>query len=279
IEVISVEGDKWRGLRLGAVDFLEKPVTREKLMDTLAAISNFIERPARTLLVVEDDEIARQSIVELIGNGDVQTTAVGSGQEALAVLKSQQFDCLVLDIGLPDMTGLELIRKIQEELKLTNLPIVVYTGKELSKKEQTELLKLTEAVIVKDVKSPERLLDETALFLHRVQSHLPEPKRKMLQGLREADPWLAGRKVLVVDDDVRNLFALASVLEQNKMVVSYAESGREALEVPEQNPDTDILLMDVMMPDMDGYETTRAIRNMEAFASLPVIALTAKAMK
>jgi CheY-like chemotaxis protein len=279
VNVISASGQKQRGFKQGAIGYFEKPVTKEAINEAMAAIKAFIERPAKNLLVVEDDEIQRNSIVELIGNGDVETTAVASGQEALDLLTSNHFDCMVIDLGLPDMTGYELIRKVQDDLGLQNLPIVVYTGKDLTAKEEMELRQMTEAVIVKEAKSPDRLLDETALFLHRVENNLPESKRRMLQQAHNRDPILSDRKILIVDDDVRNIFALTSILEGQHMNVIYAENGLEAIKLIQESPDVEVVLMDVMMPEIDGYETTRRIREMEQFKNLPIIALTAKAMK
>jgi CheY-like chemotaxis protein len=209
----------------------------------------------------------------------VVTTAVGSGAEALAALKEQRFDCMVLDLGLPDMTGFELIERIKQEAELNELPIIVYTGKELTRKQETELRRIAESIIVKDVKSMDRLLAETALFLHRVEANLPQPKRQMLEQLYRLDPVLVGKKVLIVDDDVRNIFALTSVLERHQMQALYAENGRDALDLLQNTSDINVVLMDVMMPEMDGYETMRAIRKLRKFKSLPIIALTAKAMK
>ena len=279
VNVISAAGQKQRGYRQGAIGYFEKPVTKDAINEAMNAIKAFIDRPAKNLLVVEDDEIQRNSIVELIGNGDVETTAVATGAEALELLQTQHFDCMVIDLGLPDMTGYELIKKTQDELGLINLPIVVYTGKDLSSKEEMELRQMTEAVIVKEAKSPDRLLDETALFLHRVENNLPESKRRMLQQAHNRDPILSGRKIMIVDDDVRNIFALTSILEGQNMNVIYAENGMEAIDLIQKNPDVEIVLMDVMMPEIDGYETTRRIREMDNFRNLPIIALTAKAMK
>jgi CheY-like chemotaxis protein len=177
------------------------------------------------------------------------------------------------------MRGLELIESIKRQPELCELPIIVYTGKDLSRAQEAELRRLTETIIVKDVKSPERLLDETALFLHRVEDALPEPKRRILQQLHHKDPVLAGRRVLIVDDDLRNIFAITSALERQDMVVTYAENGRDGLAALEQGPGVDVVLTDIMMPEMDGYEVMRAIREKPAFAELPIIALTAKAMK
>jgi CheY-like chemotaxis protein/signal transduction histidine kinase/HAMP domain-containing protein len=278
VHIISAHDPTGRGLRLGAFAHLQKPVTKEALDEALGKIKNFIDSPTRNLLIIEDDENQRRAIVELIGEGDVEIAAVGSGAEALDAMRARQFDCVVLDLGLPDMTGRELIQKMKEELD-QQPPVIVYTGRELTRKEESELQQLAEAIIIKDVRSPDRLLDETALFLHRVESQLPEEKRKMLAQLHQADPILAGRKALVVDDDVRNIYALTSLLERHKMKVVYAESGREGMETLAQNPDTDVVLMDIMMPEMDGYEAMRRIRGEEQWRDLPIIALTAKAMK
>jgi CheY-like chemotaxis protein len=279
VHIISGEEQRQRALKLGAFTHLQKPVSREKLAAAFDNIAAFAQRGMRRLLIVEDDDTQRMSIVELIGNGDVQTTAVATGEEALAALRGERFDCMVLDLRLPDMTGFELIEKIQIELGLNDLPIIVYTGKELSGKEETQLRKVADAIIVKEVSSPERLLAETALFLHRVEANLPEPKRRLLEQLHRSDPVLARKKVLIVDDDVRNIFALTSALESHNMDVLHAESGQEAIDILQKTPGIDVVLMDIMMPGMDGYEATRAIRGMDGFAQLPIIALTAKAMK
>jgi CheY-like chemotaxis protein len=258
---------------------LQKPVTREALNAAFAQISAFVERRVKNLLVVEDDAAQRQSILELIGDGDVQTTAAGTAAEALAALDASQFDCMVLDLVLPDMSGFALVEAIKREPHLRELPIVIYTGKELTPDEEVKLRALADTVILKDARSPERLLDETALFLHRVEANLPEPKRRMLQQIHQTDAVLAGRKVLIVDDDLRNIYALTATLERRNMQVLYAENGQEALDVLEKTTDIDVVLMDIMMPIMDGYEAMQAIRKTERFRSLPIIALTAKAMK
>jgi CheY-like chemotaxis protein len=259
--------------------YLQKPVSAEAITQALSNIKGFVERRVKQLLVIEDDPVQAQSIIELIGNGDVKSTAVHTGVEALNLLKSQMFDCIVLDLGLPDMNGFELLNQIKQDHDLTRLPIIVYTGKELSRQEETELRRFAETIIVKDVRSPERLLDETTLFLHRVQSNLPQPKQQMLEQLRHDDPILANKKVLIIDDDVRNIFALTSLLERYQMQVIYAENGRDGIEQLEAHPDANIILMDVMMPEMDGYETTQVIRQRKRFQTLPIIALTAKAMQ
>jgi HAMP domain-containing protein/CheY-like chemotaxis protein len=279
VHVISGLGEERRGLERGALAVLTKPADSEALDQALGEIQAFLERRVKKLLVVEDDEVQRQSIVELIGNGDVEIEAVASGEEALKALAAEPYDCMVLDLKLPGMSGMKLIGKIKNDPALRRLPIIVYTGKELTRDEQRRLDKLADTVIVKDVRSPERLLDETSLFLHRVESALPERKRKMLRSLALGDPALAGKKVLVVDDDVRNIFAITSVLEQHDMEVLFAENGRDALDLLETEDGIDAVLMDIMMPEMDGYEAMRRIRKQPARRELPIIALTAKAMK
>jgi HAMP domain-containing protein/CheY-like chemotaxis protein/signal transduction histidine kinase len=279
VHIISVTDERLRSLKAGAIAHLGKPVTQEGLDAALTSIRGFIERKVRNLLVVEDNDVERQSIIELIGNGDVKTTAVATGQEALDVLDRMPVDCMVLDLGLSDMSGFELLEKMRASDAMAQIPVIVYTGKELTKKQETELRRVAETIIIKDVKSLDRLLDETALFLHRVEGNLPEPKRRMLERLHATDPALAGRTVLVVDDDIRNIFALTSILEQYGMEVTYAENGRDGIEMLKTTPAIDAVLMDVMMPEMDGYQAMREIRTQRKFKSLPIIALTAKAMK
>jgi len=278
VYMISVSDEPERSLQHGALGFLHKPADKEALSGVLSTVKSFVERQVKNLLVVEDDDVQRQSMVELIGNGDVQITAVATGQEALDALDNQHFDCMVLDLLLPDVPGLEVIQRIKKQPTLRSLPIVVYTGKDLSRKEETALKRLSQTVIIKDVKSPERLLDETALFLHRNTANLPDAKREILERLHRSDTVLAGKRVLIVDDDIRNIFAMTAVLERHKMDVGAAESGIDALEQIEKTT-PDIVLMDIMLPEMDGYETTRRIREKPQFKGLPIIALTAKAMK
>jgi HAMP domain-containing protein/CheY-like chemotaxis protein/signal transduction histidine kinase len=281
VHVISAADNLSRGLEVGAIAMLQKPVSAEALEEALTSIERFIERRVRRLLVVEDDETQRKSIVELIASGDddLATTAVDSGEAALEALAQERFDCMVLDLKLPGISGFELIKRVKENTDWRRTPIIVYTGKELTREEDTELRGLTDTIIVKDVKSPERLLDETALFLHRVEAKLPSDKRQMLRRLSESDPALTGKRVLVVDDDARNLFAITTILEQHEMKAAYAENGQQALDALRNQGPFDIVLMDVMMPEMDGYEATRRIRLQPEHAQLPIIALTAKAMQ
>jgi CheY-like chemotaxis protein/signal transduction histidine kinase/HAMP domain-containing protein len=279
VHIVSGMETRQRGLQQGAISYLEKPVSREALDTAFDRIHDFITRPVRRLLIVEDDRNQREALIELIGADDVEITAVGSAADALASMAQTRFDCLVLDLGLEDMNGFALLEQIKDQPGGDELPIIIYTGKDLTQAEETQLKRFAETIIIKDVKSDERLLDETALFLHRVEARLPASKRKMLERLHSTEANFAGRKVLVVDDDVRNIFSLTSLLERHGMTVIFAENGREALQQLGAHPDVNLVLMDVMMPDMDGYETTRAIREMPAFADLPVIAVTAKAMK
>jgi hypothetical protein len=277
VHIISVTEEKQRGLKMGAMAFDNKPATPEQLRDALGKIENFVQRGVKSLLVVEDDRIAQQSIIELIGEGDVETIAVGTAEDAMSQLRNKHYDCVVLDLGLPDMNGFDLMERIKSEIG--NVPIIIYTGKDLSPKEETELRRLAETIIVKDVRSLERLLDETALFLHRVEENLPEPKRQMLEQLRKKDPVLEGKKVLIIDDDMRNIFALTSLLERYDIQVLYAENGKDGIEMLKSIAGIDVALVDIMMPEMDGYEAMRQIREMQEFRQTPLIALTAKAMK
>jgi HAMP domain-containing protein/signal transduction histidine kinase/CheY-like chemotaxis protein len=280
VHIISGIRERQQGLKAGAIEYLEKPVTRDALENSFNKIAQFIDQPVRRLLVVEDDATQRTSMVELIAHEDVEITAVGNADEALAKLHEGKFDCMVLDLGLAGETdGFGLLEKVKSDPSMNEIPIIIYTGKSLSPAEETRLRKFAETIIVKDVKSPERLLDETALFLHRVEARMPEQKRRMLERLHNADAVFAGKRVLVVDDDVRNIFSLTSVLEDHGMTVSFAENGRDGIAKLEETPGIDLVLMDVMMPEMDGYETMRAIREKQEFVSLPIIALTAKAMK
>ncbi len=280
VHIISGVEGRHEGLRAGAIAYLEKPVTKEALDDAFGRITRFLDAHPKRLLVVEDDAAQREAIVALVGHEDVDITAVATAEAALEELGRTDYDCMVLDLGLADMSGFELLEKVKGDERRHDLPIIVYTGKSLTPAEETRLRKYAETIIVKDVKSPERLLDETALFLHRVEANLPEQKRRMLERLHTADAVFHGKRVLVVDDDVRNIFSLTSMLEEHGVEVSFAENGKDALAWLDDHGDAvDLVLMDVMMPEMDGYETTRAIRARPELRALPIIALTAKAMK
>jgi CheY-like chemotaxis protein len=280
VHIITGIRERQHGLTAGAIAYLEKPVSKEALEESFNKIGQFIDQQVKRLLVVEDDDTQRQSMIELIAHEDVEITAVATADEALDKLRTMRFDCMVLDLGLSGPTdGFQLLERVKSDPDTLELPIIIYTGKELSPQEETSLKKFAETIIVKDVKSPERLLDETALFLHRVEARLPEQKRRMLERLHNADAVFAQKHILIVDDDVRNIFSLTSVLEEHGMTVSFAENGADAIEKLESTPGVDLVLMDVMMPGMDGYETTQAIREHAEFRGLPIIALTAKAMK
>jgi len=280
VHIVAAGDVRKDALQAGAVAVFEKPLSKKDLESTFSGIASFLARDVRRLLVVDDDETQRQSIVALVGAGDdVETVTVGSSEEALAELEKAGFDCMVLDLKLPQMSGFTLLEKVKTDKRFSNLPVIVYTGKDLNRKEETKLKKYAETIIVKDVRSPERLLDETALFLHRVESKLPAEKRKMLEQLHSSDAVFEGKRILVADDDVRNVFALASVLESHGMNVIFAENGLEAVNNLKANPDVDLVLMDIMMPEMDGYEAMRQVRALPQFATLPIISLTAKAMK
>ena len=279
VQILTVEEERQYSLERGAFAFMNKPATTEGLEAALHRIKEFAAPRIRELLVVEDDPTEQMSIAELIGFDDVKITAVGSGADALAALQEKTFDCIVLDLRLPDVTGFELMESIQQDERLRDTPIVVFTGRELSNAEEEELRQRAKSIVLKGVRSPERLLDETALFLHRVITDLPPAKQRMIETLHQSDEPLQDRKVLVVDDDIRNIFALNSLLERHKMAVISATNGQEAINLVESTDDLSLVLMDVMMPEMDGYETMRRIRNNPKFRLLPIIALTAKAMK
>lgn len=279
VHFISAMDKPIDAMRMGAVGYLTKPVDIEMLDNAFKRIDNLIANTVKNLLVVEDDETMRKSIFELMGNGDIKITSASSGKEAYDLLKSSRFDCMILDIGLPDMSGFDLLEMIKDDSSIYYIPIIIYTGRELSSQEEIRLKKYAETIIIKGARSTERLLDETALFLHRVEKNLPEEKQKMIRMVHDRETILKDNKILLVDDDMRNVFALTNVLEENGMEVMIAKNGRECLECLNKNPDINLVLMDIMMPEMDGYEAMKGIRKQERFKNLPIIALTAKAMK
>ena len=269
-----------KAMQAGAFAVIDSPVTEESLAEGLAEMASFLDRQVRRLLVVEDDDTERAAIIELIGTGDgVEAVGVAGADEAVAALDQGRFDAMVLDLKLSGTSGFTLLERLKKRGDLDALPVIVYTGKELTRREETRLRRYAETIIVKDARSPERLLDETALFLHRVEAQMPAERRRMIEHLRDDDAVFHGKRILIVDDDVRNVFALTSALERHGMSVTYAENGREGIERLESDGAVDLVLMDIMMPEMDGYATTEAIRAMGRYAKLPIIALTAKAMK
>ncbi|WP_420832225.1 HAMP domain-containing protein [Rhizobium cauense] len=279
VQIISLDDDRQHGLTRGAFGFLSKPTDSDGLGEALSRLKTYALSRRRRLLVVEDNEAERVSVMSLLGHEDIDIETVGSGSEALAALKREPADCVVLDLTLPDMSGFEVLEQIRDDIDIGEVPVVVFTGRELSPEDDSRLHSMARSVVVKGVESPERLLDETALFLHRVVAELPPEKQKMLADLHTSDEDLVGEVVLLVDDDARNIFALSSVLERRGMRVFTATTGSEALEVLEKNETVALVLMDIMMPGMDGYETTAAIRAQPRFQRLPILALTAKAMK
>ncbi|MBM0104231.1 response regulator [Steroidobacter sp. S1-65] len=278
IHIISVDDPRERGLQMGAFSVLEKPVDHATLKNALARTEEFLARKVKNLLLVEDDDLQSGEIRKLIGNGDVHITRVTTGREALQALQSTQFDCVVLDLVLPDMDGVQLIETIRRDTS-RRLPVIIHTAKDLNPADEAKLRNLVESFILKSPESHEQLFDETALFLHRFVENMPEDQRLIIDKARRREPGLAGRKVLIVDDDIRNIFSLTGVLEQHDVEVLHAESGREGIAMLNETRNVDMVLMDVMMPDMDGYETMRQIRRNERFRKLPMIAITAKAMK
>jgi HAMP domain-containing protein/CheY-like chemotaxis protein/GAF domain-containing protein len=279
VQIVTLEEDRQHGLARGAFSFMTKPTTTKGLEDALAKITDYVKPRRKRLLVVEDDAAEQISITELLGHDDIDITTVETGTGAIRSLRDDPADCVVLDLRLPDMSGFEVLERIRDDDALSNIPVVVFTGRELSPEEDAQLHTMARSVVVKGVESPERLLDETALFLHRVVSELPPNKQRMLEQLHTSDENLVGRKVLLVDDDARNIFALSSVLERRGMEVLAATTGNEAIDILASTAGVAICLMDIMMPEMDGYQTIGVIRANPAFRRLPIIALTAKAMK
>jgi CheY-like chemotaxis protein len=279
VQIVTIEEERHKSIERGAFSYLAKPATTETIGAALERIKAYTLPRVKRLLVVEDDANERESIEQLIGHDDIAIDTVGSGGEALDALADGGYDCAVLDLHLPDMSGFELIDRIQANPDLQDVPIVVFTGKDLTADENKRLRQAARSVVIKGVESPERLLDETALFLHRVIADLPAAKQRMVERLHQSDEALADKRVLVVDDDMRNIFAMSSVLERHGMHVLTAGNGQEAIEKVTGDDDIAVVLMDIMMPGMDGYETMRAIRERPESRALPIIAVTAKAMK
>jgi HAMP domain-containing protein/CheY-like chemotaxis protein/signal transduction histidine kinase len=279
VQIITLDEDKHHGLARGAFSFVTKPTTTEGVEAALRRIKEFSTPRRKRLLVVEDNPAEQLSISELLGYDDVEIETAGTGRDALAALRRHPADCVVLDLRLPDMSGFEVLEQLGADETLSEVPVVVFTGRELSAEEDARLHTMARSIVVKGVESPERLLDETALFLHRVVTDLPVEKQRMLERLTTSDEDLVSRTVLLVDDDARNIFALSSVLERRGMRVLTATTGNEAIKLIESNNDIAIVLMDIMMPEMDGYQTMEEIRKNANFRRLPIIALTAKAMK
>ena len=279
VHIISVEDRVEAAMHMGAVGYAVKPTSREELKEVFARLEAKLTQKLKHILLVEDDDLQRESIARLIGDDDVEITAVAMAQDALALLRENIYDCMIIDLKLPDMLGNELLKRMTAEDIRSFPPVIVYTGRNLTREEEADLLKYSRSIIIKGARSPERLLDEVTLFLHKVESQLSNERQRMLKTARSRDKVFEGRKVLLVDDDVRNIFALTSALEHKGAIVEIGRNGREAIERLEQHDDIDLVLMDVMMPEMDGFEATRLIRQQARWRKLPIIAVTAKAMK
>jgi HAMP domain-containing protein/CheY-like chemotaxis protein len=279
VQILTADDGVRHGLARGAFSFVTKPANKDRLTAALTRIKEFISTRRKRLLVIEDNASERLSIAQLLGDDDLDIIAAETGAGAFAILREQPVDCIVLDLRLPDMSGFDFLDQIANDAAMPDIPVVVFTGRELSPEEDAKLRTMARSVVVKGVESPERLLDETALFLHRDVTSLPAEKQRMLERLHGSDEGLAGKTVLLVDDDARNIFALSSVLERRAMHVLTATTGSEAIALLDANPGAAIVLTDIMMPEMDGYETIRRIRDNPLFGRLPIVALTAKAMK
>ncbi|WP_228076542.1 HAMP domain-containing protein [Novilysobacter ciconiae] len=279
VQIVTIEEERHQSIERGAFAYLAKPATTQTIGAAMQRIKEYSEPRVKRLLVVEDNAAERMSIKELISHDDIDIDTVGTGEEALRLMREGRYDCVLLDLRLPDMTGFELLDSIQAESELRDVPVVVFTGKDLTADDDRRLRKVAKSVVIKDVESPERLLDETALFLHRVIADLPEAKQRMVESLHTSNHSLRDKRVLVVDDDVRNIFAMSSMLERHGMDVVTAGNGAEAIEKVLADDTIALVLMDIMMPGMDGYQTMRAIRERPDLRALPIIAVTAKAMK
>ncbi|HSI45443.1 MAG TPA: response regulator [Methylophilus sp.] len=279
VHAVSATEQQDAALQLGAIGFALKPKSRAELKEVFLKLEEKYTQQIKRVLLVEDDARQRESVIQLLADGDIEIVAVELGEEALQQLQTQVFDCMIIDLKLPDMKGNELLQRMSSEKILSFPPVIVYTGRNLTREEEMELLKYSKSIIIKGARSPERLLDEVTLFLHKVESQLSAEHQSMLKTIRNRDRVFEGRKILVVDDDVRNIFALTKVLEHKGLHVDIARNGLEAIEKLQQLEDIDLVLMDIMMPEMDGYEAMREIRKNPKFTRLPIIALTAKAMK
>ena len=284
VHVVSVADYSQEALAMGALGYAIKPVRREDLIDALQRLEAKFSQSRRNVLVLEDDDRQRESIAQLLASDDVQITAVRSAAEALAQLRASTFDCMVMDLNLPDVSGYELLQHMADLGDVSFPPVIVYTGRSLTAEEEQSLRRFSKSIIIKDARSPERLLDEVTLFLHQVESKLPAQRQLMLRAARDRESTLDGRRILVVEDDVRNIFALTSLLEPKGAKIEIARNGAEAIETLNRSMRDparaiDLVLMDIMMPEMDGLTATREIRKRNEWRKLPIIALTAKAMK
>ncbi|MBI5921376.1 MAG: response regulator [Betaproteobacteria bacterium] len=271
--------DRQKALSMGAIGFTTKPVSMEQLSQVLQSIEGALAKSPKKLLIVEDNSDEAKSMVALLQEGDVEITVAAKGGDAIELLTARAFDCIILDLGLADMSGFDLLEHIQQMEGARRIPVIVHSGRELSYEDERKLRRFAESIIIKGTKSPERLLNEVSLFLHLVESNLHPSKQRMIRSVIDKEAQLEGKKVLLVDDDMRNVFSLTSALAEKNMAVIEAENGKEAIARLQENPDVSIVLMDIMMPEMDGYAAIREIRKNQQFARLPIIAMTAKALK
>jgi CheY-like chemotaxis protein len=279
VHVVSVEDYAQQALSMGAMGYMLKPVQRDDLASALRKMEERFTTRMRRLLIVEDDDIQRESIAQLLGGPEIECVAVGTVRAALAELRSSTFDCVVTDLTLPDASGYDLLETMGQDEAYAFPPVIVYTGRSLTADEEQRLRKHSSSIIVKGARSPERLLDEVTLFLHQVESEMPPDRQRALRQARDRESLFEARRILIVEDDVRNIFALSSVLEPKGAHIIIARNGLEALAKLESEHDIDLVLMDIMMPEMDGLTAMREIRKNSAHQKLPIIALTAKAMK
>jgi CheY-like chemotaxis protein len=271
--------DRQKALAMGAIGFATKPVSVDQLNGILQSIEGSLAKSVRKLLIVEDNADEAKSMVALLEESVVNIAVAVTGNEAIGLLATHAFDCLVLDLGLSDMSGFDLLEYIQAMEGARRIPVIIHSGRDLSHEDERRLRRYAESIIIKGAKSPERLLNEVTLFLHLVESNLHPNKQRMIRAAIDKEAMLEGRKVLLVDDDMRNIFSLSSVLAEKNMVVVEAENGREAIARLEEHDDIGIVLMDIMMPEMDGYAAMREIRRNPRFVNIPIIAMTAKALK
>ncbi|GAB1350275.1 hypothetical protein MASR1M107_24900 [Ignavibacteriales bacterium] len=278
VHIVSGADTMREALNKGAIGYLTKPVAKEDIDEAITKLEQFSDKKVKDILLLEDDRNLQTSISKLIGGNDVNITVAETGKDAISRISKGHFDLMIMDLGLPDMSGFDLLKTV-EDSEMDVPPVIIYTGRDLSKDEDTELRNYSDTIIIKGVRSEERLLDETSLFLHRLVNRMPESKKRMIIDLHETDQLFKGKKVLIVDDDMRNVFALSKLLSEKGINILKAENGKKAIEIVSTEPEIDLIIMDIMMPEMDGYETIRRIRAKEEFYDIPIIAVTAKAMK
>ena len=279
VHFVTCLEERQKAMSMGAIGYVTKPVSSEQMDSVFGTLENAIKKTMKKLLIVEDDPTQVHAMVALLEERDVTITVADNGAKAVKLLSNQQFDCVVLDLGLADMGAFELLEELKKLDPERRIPVIIHTGRELTQEDERRLHHYAESIIIKGAKSPERLLNEVTLFLHLVETSLDPGKQRMIRTVLDKEAMLEGKKVLIVDDDMRNIFSLSSALSEKNIVIFEAENGREALNRLDQFPDIDLVLMDIMMPEMDGYEAMRIIRKDSRFQLLPIIALTAKAMK